>query len=118
MTTDTFKVKTFDQPDDLLTFPHGHADVVHAGGHRLRRTTFEPGFRWSEDMAPEAGTALCQLHHVFWVLSGRMGLRLPDGTNVEVGPGKLVSLAPDHDSWTVGEEPVVFLDIDPMGPGG
>lgn len=113
MIADAFVAKTFDQPDDRMTFPHGHTEVVRAGGHRLLRVTFEPGFRWSEDMAPAAGTARCQLHHVFWILSGRMGLRPPGGPNVEVGPGALVSLAPDHDSWTVGVEPVVFLDIDP-----
>jgi hypothetical protein len=111
-----FEAKTFDRPDDRTVFPHGHADVVNAGGHRLLRVTFEPGFRWSEDMAPAAGTARCQLRHVFWVVSGRMGLRPPDGADVEVGPGAVVSLAPDHDSWTVGEEPVVFLDIDPKAP--
>lgn len=114
MTTDSFEAKTFDQPDDRMAFPHGHADIVTAGGHRLLRVTFEPGFRWSEDMAPTAGTPRCQLRHLFWVVSGRMGLRLADGANAEVGPGELVSLAPDHDSWTIGEEPVVFFDIDPM----
>jgi hypothetical protein len=37
--------------------------------------------------------------------------------DVDVGPGTLISLAPDHDSWTLGDEPVVFLDIDPIRPG-
>ena len=117
MIAHAFEAKTFEDPDDRMTFPHGHSDVVNAGGHRLLRVTFEPGFRWSEDMAPVVGTALCQVRHVFWVLSGRLGLRLPDGTDVEVGPGGLISLAPDHDSWTIGNEPVTFLDIDPVAPG-
>ena len=117
MTADAFVARTFDEPDDRMAFPHGHANVVNVGGRRLLRVTFEPGFSWSQDMAPSAGTARCQLRHVFWVLSGRLGLRLPDGVNVEVGPGALVSLAPDHDSWTVGDVPVVFLDIDPAAPG-
>jgi hypothetical protein len=106
--------KTFDQPDNRTAFPHGHADVVTSGGHRLLRVTFEPGFRWSKDMAPVVGTTLCPVRHVFWMLSGRMGLQLPDGSTVEVGQGAVVSLVPGHDSWTIGEEPVVFLDIDPV----
>ncbi len=117
MTADAFETKTFDTPDDRMAFPNGHAEVVNTGGRRLLRVTFEPGFRWSNDMAPVAKTARCQLRHVFWVMSGRLGLGLADGAEVEVGPGELVSLAPDHDSWTVGEEPVVFLDMDPKPPG-
>jgi hypothetical protein len=117
MTALAFEARTFAEPDDRMAFPRGHADVVNVGGHRLLRVTFEPGFRWSDQMAPAAGTARCQLRHVFWVLSGRLGLRLPDGSNVEVGPGGLIALAPDHDSWTIGDEPVAFLDIDPIAPG-
>jgi hypothetical protein len=30
-----------------------------------------------------------------------------------VAAGDVVFLEPGHDSWTVGEEPVVFLDFDP-----
>lgn len=116
MSGQIFEAKTFEDPEDRMMFPHGHADVVNADGHRLVRVTFEPGFRWSEDMAPSVGTALCQVRHVFWVLSGRLGLGLPDGAHVEVEAGGLISLAPDHDSWTIGDEPVTFLDIDPIAP--
>ena len=117
MTEQAFKTRTFDQPDDQMTFPRGHADIVRAGTHRVLQITFEPGFRWSQDMAPIARTARCQLQHVFWVVSGQMGLQLEDGTEVSVGAGQLVSLAPNHDSWTIGEQPVTFLDIDPVATG-
>jgi len=108
-----FESKTFDKPDARSEFPHGHADVVGIGGKKVLRVTFEPGFRWTNDMPEVAGTPTCQMNHVLHVLSGRMGLRLTDGSEQEVGPGEVVSVAPDHDSWTVGEEPVVFLDFDP-----
>ena len=111
--TQAFETRRFEEPDRQMTFPHGHADVVDLGGRRIMRVTFEPGFRWSMDMPPVAGTARCQVHHLFWVLSGRMGLELPTGETLEVGQGELVALAPDHDSWAVGDEPVVFLDMDP-----
>ena len=108
-----FEHKVFDQPDDRIEFPHGHADVVTVGGTRVQRVVFEPGFVWTTDMAPMVGTALCPIRHVFHVLSGRMGLRVPDGSEQEVGAGDVVFLEPGHDSWTVGDEPVVFLDFDP-----
>lgn len=117
MTADAFQARTFDEPDERMTFAHGHMDIIHSGARRLRRVTFEPGFRWSVDMAPGAGTARCQLRHLLWILSGRMSIHLTDGRSVDVAPGQLVSLAPDHDSWTLGDEPVVFLDIDPIAPG-
>ena len=108
-----FEQKAFDQPDDRTEFPHGHADVLTVGGTRVQRVVFEPGFVWTTDLAPMVGTALCPIRHVFHVLSGRMGLKVPDGSEREVGPGEVVYLEPGHDSWTVGEEPVVFLDFDP-----
>jgi hypothetical protein len=37
MTTDTFETKTFEEPDDRMALPHGHADVINAGGHRVQR---------------------------------------------------------------------------------
>jgi hypothetical protein len=64
-------------------------------------------------MAPLVGTELCPVRHVFHVQSGRMGLRVPDGSEEEVGPGAVVFLEPGHDSWTVGDEPVVFVEFDP-----
>jgi ribosomal protein S4E len=119
MATDTtgagtvFETRTFEEPDERITFSHGHWDVVHIRGRRLVRVTYEPGFRWSVDMAPVAKTQLCQLRHVFWVISGRMNLRLSDGTETIVARGDLASVAPDHDSWVIGDEPIVLFDIEP-----
>ena len=31
---------------------HGRATLAHAGGVSVLRGTFEPGWRWSEDVAP------------------------------------------------------------------
>lgn len=108
-----FERQNFDAPEDTMEFPNGHADVVNVGGTKVLRVTFEPGFRWTKDMAEVAGTEVCQLRHVFHVLSGRMGLVLPDGSEQEVGAGDVVFLAPGHDSWTVGQQPVRFLDFNP-----
>jgi len=39
---------------------HGHAILGSAGGLSLMRGVFEPGWRWSNDVAPIAGTDSCQ----------------------------------------------------------
>jgi len=108
-----FEARSFESPDDRMSFRHGHVDIVNIGGRRLLRVTFEPGFRWSVDMSPVAKTELCQMRHVFWVVSGGMNLQLADGTEASVRAGDLVTLAPNHDSWVVGDEPIVFFDIEP-----
>jgi len=38
-----------------------------------------------------------------------------DGTQTEVGPGEVVSIAPGHDSWTVGQSPCLWFDYEPEG---
>src|SRR5205823_7820329 len=35
----------------------------------------------------------------------RMGIRMDDGTEGEVGPGDVFFAQPGHDAWTVGDEP-------------
>jgi len=84
---------------------HGHMDVVTLG-----RGVFEPGWRWSEDVKPIAGTDSCQVRHTGIVVSGRMTVRADDGTETTVGPGDVVVLEPGHDAWTEGSEPCVMYD--------
>jgi hypothetical protein len=71
---------------------------------------FEPGWRWSEDVKPLAGTASCENHHSGYVLSGRMHLVMDDGTEDDIGPGDLFDIPPGHDAWTVGNEACVLID--------
>jgi hypothetical protein len=39
--------------------------------------------------------------------------RTADGSEFEVAAGEAASIDPDHDSWTVGDEPVRFFDFSP-----
>ena len=89
---------------------HGHMDVVTLGGFTLGRGVFEPGWRWSDDVKPIAGTDSCQTHHTGLCLSGQMTVRFDDGSELEVGPGDVVDIDPGHDAWTVGDEPCVLVD--------
>jgi hypothetical protein len=42
----------------------GKADVVNVGGRVVGRGTFEPGWRWSENIKPIAGTDSCKVSHL------------------------------------------------------
>jgi class 3 adenylate cyclase len=56
------------------------------------------------------GTETCQARHVGYVLSGRLGIALADGSVLELPAGTAYDIPPGHDGWTVGDEPVVTLE--------
>jgi class 3 adenylate cyclase len=39
---------------------------------------------------------------------------MPDGTELEVGPGDVFEIPPGHDAWVVGDEPWVSVDFEAM----
>ena len=92
---------------------HGHAIVGTAGGMTLMKGVFEPGWRWSNDLAPIAGTDSCQIRHLGYIMSGRMQVRMDDGTEMTVEPGDMFDLAPGHDAWVLGDEQAVMVDVSP-----
>jgi hypothetical protein len=104
--------KNFDTPDEKRTFENGGINVITLGTKTVGRATFEPGWRWSENVKPIVGTDSCQVSHLGYVTSGRMHIAMDDGTEGEVGPGDLFDIAPGHDAWIVGNEPCVVLDFE------
>jgi uncharacterized cupin superfamily protein len=110
------EVKNFDSPDEVREFEgKGKADVVQIGGQTVGRGTFEPGWRWSENVKPIAGTDSCEVSHLGYVVSGRMRVRMDDGAEGEVGPGNVVAIPPGHDAEVVGDEPCVMVDFGEFG---
>ena len=107
------EVKRGNTPDESRPFAqHGHAEVhVLAGGGGVMRGVFEPGWRWSQDVAPIAHTTSCQAPHLGYVVSGRMRIRMNDGTEEEIAPGDFFRITPGHDAWVVGSEACVLVDF-------
>lgn len=105
-------IKNVGAPDEVRPFAaHGRADVVDLAGHPVLFGTFEPGWRWSQDVKPIAQTDSCQAPHLIYCVSGRMGVRMNDGTEGEIGPGDVASIAPGHDAWVAGDEPCIAVDF-------
>ena len=104
--------KSFDAPDETRPFADkGGAEVVALGDGTVMRARFEPGWRWTEHLAPIAGTDTCQSPHLLYVLSGRMHVRMDDGAEGEVGPNEVARIEPGHDAWVVGDEACVVVDF-------
>ena len=103
-------LKRFEAPDETRVFEKGKFEIVKIGGMTIGRASYEPGWKWSEDVSPLAGTALCEVEHVGMVIAGRAMAAMIDGTEVELTPGSLFYIPPvAHDSWVIGDEPYVSL---------
>jgi uncharacterized cupin superfamily protein len=112
----SIEVKNFDSPDETRPFEgNGRADVVQVAGRTIGRGTFEPGWRWSENVKPIAQTDSCEVSHLGYCLSGRMKVFMDDGSEGEVGPGDVVAIHPGHDAEVVGDEPCMFVDFGEFG---
>jgi hypothetical protein len=103
--------KGFSDADEVREFPHGRAEILNIGGGTVGRIIAEPGWRWSNDVKPIAGTDSCEAPHFQYHVSGRLAVRMDDGTELIAGPGDITSLPSGHDAWVVGDEPVVVIDF-------
>ncbi len=104
--------KSIESPDETRAFPNGSGSVrvVKLGEQTLGYMQFKPGWRWSTDMQQLAGTKSCQIDHNIYFVSGRMVVKMDDGTQIELGPGDVAHIPPGHDAWIVGNVPCVALD--------
>lgn len=104
--------KSFDSPDEVRKFhSHGEAHVLELDGRTVIKSTFEPGWVWSNDVKPIAGTDSCQTRHFGYMESGEMKVVMDDGTELTAKPGELCVIEPGHDAEVVGDAPCVFVDF-------
>ena len=110
------EVKSFDSPDETRPFEgKGKADVLQLGGHTVGRATFEPGWKWSNNVKPIAGTDSCQVSHLGYCVSGRMKVYMDDGSEQEVKPGQAFAIPPGHDAEILCDESCDMLDFGEFG---
>ena len=100
----------FSRPDEVRTFPHGRVEILNVGGGAVGRMVLEPGWRWSQDVKPLAGTEWCEAPHFQYHVSGTIRVHMADGSEFDAKPGELTVLPSGHDAWVVGDEPVVAVD--------
>lgn len=103
----------FSAPDESRQFPNGQWELVHTGPTTIAKGVFQPGWRWSHDVKPLAGTETCQHRHVGLAISGRIHVKMEDGSEFEIDPGAAYTIEPGHDAWVVGDQPVVMYEFSP-----
>jgi quercetin dioxygenase-like cupin family protein len=103
--------KSLNVPDQLKLLGGGRFEIVKLNQLVVGRVTLPPGWRWSKAVGPIIHKKSCQAHHLEYIVSGRMQVRLDDGTELDLGPGDVAVIPPGHDNWVVGDEPCVLVDF-------
>jgi class 3 adenylate cyclase len=103
------QAKNLATPDETLSFPLGSATTVRVGDLVVGRLEQQPGWRWSEQVKPIAGTESCKFHHIGVGISGAAMIRMDDGAELLVKAGDVFDIPPGHDQWVVGDEPAVSI---------
>ncbi len=103
--------KNFENPDEVLGMPFGKMESINLGGVKIGRATFQPGWRWTTSLKSIFKTDSCEAQHFMYHVSGTLKLLMNDGTELILKPGD-ISLTPSgHDSWVIGDEPVVLIEF-------
>jgi hypothetical protein len=102
--------KNFRDPDNTMQLDGVAERQVELGDLTVGRQKLEPGWRWSTHVRPHVGGELCQARHVGVMLSGRLGIKLRDGTTFELGPDDVFDIPPGHDGYVIGHEPVETVE--------
>lgn len=111
MTMLEIKKKNLASPDETRKFEKGKLDVANLGEAIIGKATFEPGWKWSTSVKPIVQTESCQIAHTMYVISGKMGVRMDNGTEQEFSSGDVGIVPPGHDAWVIGNEPCIAIDF-------
>lgn len=107
-------ITNLERDGDPRPFPaHGGAVLGNAGAMSMMLARFQPGWRWSTDIGPSAGSRSCGTRHLGYVLSGEMHVIMDDGTEMNLTPGDMFDLPAGHDAFVASNEPCVMLDVSP-----
>ncbi|MFC1407296.1 MULTISPECIES: cupin domain-containing protein [Streptacidiphilus] len=102
--------RDFAAADEVRRFDHGRAEILTVEGAAIGRLVLQPGWRWSTDVKPIAGTEWCEAPHFQYHVSGTLRIRMADGTEFDATPGQVTALPSGHDAWVVGDQEVVVVD--------
>jgi class 3 adenylate cyclase len=105
------QAKNFRSPDQTRRFPNGRIDNISHNETTIGRFRLEPGWLWSRDVGPIAGTRTCQIHHQGVVLGGRLRVESDSGEVCEFGIDDVYDIPPGHDASVVGDEPFEAIEF-------
>jgi len=73
--------KSMKSPDEIRSFEKGKVEIQRLVGETsIGRAYFEPGLSWEKCVKPIAKTESCQTAHTQYFISGRMRVKMDDGS--------------------------------------
>ena len=111
MTVRKLETKSHDKPDEVRAPDKTRVEVVRLEGFTIGRFTLQPGWRWSQCIKPVVKTDTCQVAHVGYAVSGRITVKMNDGSQTTILPGMSYTIPPGHDAWVEGNEPLVAIEV-------
>jgi class 3 adenylate cyclase len=105
------QTKSLRSPEQVRRFPNGRIETVSHSETTIGHFFLEPGWRWSRDVGPIAGTRSCQIHHQGVVLGGRLHVESDAGEACEAGIDDVYDIPPGHDAWVVGNDPFEAIEF-------
>jgi class 3 adenylate cyclase len=103
--------KAMDKPDEVRAYEGGRTEIFEMADFVIGRMIMEPGWTWEQNVRPIAGGDRCAYHHLGYVLSGRLGVKMDDGSESEIGPDEMYEIPPGHLAWVIGDEAWVAIDF-------
>jgi mannose-6-phosphate isomerase-like protein (cupin superfamily) len=110
-----YEVKNVADSKETREMPRAKLQSVDVRGAKVAHFVLKPGWKWSTDIKPMVKTEWCEAPHLQYQISGRMHVKLRDGTEFDVGPGDVSSIPAGHDAWVVGDEPVIGIEMTATG---
>ncbi len=111
MTVNKLETKSHENPDEVRSPDKTRVEVVRLEGYTIGRFNFQPGWRWSQCIKPVVKTDSCQVAHVGYAVSGRIKVKMNDGTEKTITSGMSYTIPPGHDAWVEGNEPFVGIEV-------
>ena len=101
-----------DSGGEARVFEHGRSVTAQFPAGRVVRSTLEPGWRWSGSVGPAVGAEYCTAPHLGYVVTGRMVIRMQDGSEYRYGAGDAYSVSSEpHDAWVEGADQYIAVDV-------
>lgn len=102
---------SFNAPDKVRSSGPDQTKIVEIGDITFIKKVLKPVPILPAFPGPTAGPELCQDPHIEFHLTGRLRVKMADGTEEEYGPGDVGVIPPGHNSKVVGNKPVTILEI-------
>ena len=102
----------FSSADEVRRPEKTTMEIIEVGSTKVARLTTQPGWVWSECIAPVVGTDSCQAHHLGVVQSGQLLVQHEDGSEATFVPGDVYEVKLGHQAQVVGDAPCVMIEFD------